>query len=330
MVKRLFILAAAILALSACGGRGKSLLPNVSGKAGEVVAVIDKDSWEGAVGGALRDALAGDCPYLAQREPLFALTNVPPGSFTNMFKVHRNLVLINIDPHVPSPGVFYKYDQWAHPQAVVQVSAADRDAALALVMNDGAKMAEFFEQAERNRIIANAKLYEELSVAEAVRKVTGGGALHCPTGYKIKRLTDNFLWAADERQYTNQAILVYRYPAEGDVFTKEAIIAKRNEILGANIPGMFENTYMTTSEGIEPTVRSLSYKGIDFMETRGFWEVHNDYMGGPFVSHSFYSKDGSEIIVLEAFVYAPRFDKRQYFRQVESLIWSFEWEDEKS
>ena len=330
MKARIFILTVIALVAAGCGGRGKSLLPNVSGKAGEVVAVIDKDSWEGAVGGALRDALASDCPYLAQREPLFSLTNVPPGSFTNMFKVHRNLVLINIDPQVANPGVYYKYDQWAHPQAVVQVSAADRDAALALVMNDGAKMAEFFEQAERNRIIANAKLYEELTVAEAVRKVTGGGALHCPTGYKIKKLTDNFLWAADERQYTNQAILVYRYPATEDPFTKESIIAKRNEILGANIPGMFENTYMTTSEGIAPTVKSLSYHDIDFMETRGFWEVHNDYMGGPFVSHSFYSRDGSEIIVLEAFVYAPRFDKRQYFRQVESLLWSFEWEKEKS
>ena len=48
-------------------------------------------------------------------------------------------------------------------------------------------------------------------------------------------------------------------------------------------------------------------------------------MGGPFVSHSFYSQDGSEIIVTEAFLYAPRYDKRQYLRQVESLLYSFEW-----
>ena len=51
-------------------------------------------------------------------------------------------------------------------------------------------------------------------------------------------------------------------------------------------------------------------------------------MGGPFVSHSFYSRDGKDIIVLEAFVFAPRYDKRQYLRQVESLLYSFEWEDE--
>ena len=54
--------------------------------------------------------------------------------------------------------------------------------------------------------------------------------------------------------------------------------------------------------------------------------MHNDFMGGPFVSHSFYSQNGKEIIVVEAFVYAPKYDKRQYLRQVESIIYSFEWE----
>ena len=62
-------------------------------------------------------------------------------------------------------------------------------------------------------------------------------------------------------------------------------------------------------------------------EMRGLWEVHKDYMGGPFISHSFYSPDGKDIIVLEAFVYAPKYDKRNYLRQVESIIYSFEWAD---
>ena len=108
----------------------------------------------------------------------------------------------------------------------------------------------------------------------------------------------------------------------------ESIIAKRNQMLQENVPGMFENTYMTTAEYITPTVEFIRYKGRDFAQTRGYWEVYNDFMGGPFVSHSFYNQDGSEIIVLEAFVYAPRYDKRQYLRQVESILYSFEWKKE--
>ena len=322
---------ALVLALSGCKQGGKrALLPNVSGKAGEVLVTIEREQWEGNLGVAIRDALAADTPYLAQREPLFVLSNVPPGSFNNMFKMHRNLLLVNINPQNATNGVVYKNNLWAQPQAVVQVNAADQDQALSLFQEAAPVIAEFFEQSERDRIIANSKLYEERALQAPVEKVTGG-ILHFPTGYRCRKYTDNFVWIADEKQYTNQTVLVYKYPAGGDnVFALENIIAARNAVMQENVPGMFEGSYMTTSTAQEPTTRSLRYHGIDFMETRGFWEVHGDFMGGPFVSHSFYSQDGKDIIVLEAFVFAPRYDKRQYLRQVESILYSFEWKkDEK-
>jgi len=324
---RLLIIAAAcIAALTSCKGKsGRQLLPNVSGKAGEVMVVIDRAQWEGNLGVAIRETLAGDTPFLAQREPLFNLSNVPPGSFDNMFKVHRNLLLVNINPQNVSNGVVYKNNVWAQPQAVVQINAADPEQALSLFTEAGPIIAEFVEQSERDRIIANAKLYEERELQEPVINVTGG-MLHFPSGYRCRKFTDDFVWIADEKQYTNQTVLVYKYPAEGsDVFKLENIIAARNAVMQANVPGMFDGSYMTTSTALPPTTRSLRYHGRDFMETRGFWEVHGDFMGGPFVSHSFYSPDGKDIIVLEAFVYAPRYDKRQYLRQVESLLYSFEW-----
>ena len=81
-IVKITALVAVVLALAGCkGGNRGQLLPNVSGKAGEIVVVIDKDNWEGEIGNALRGILAEDCPYLAQREPLFNLANVPPGSF---------------------------------------------------------------------------------------------------------------------------------------------------------------------------------------------------------------------------------------------------------
>ena len=325
-MKRLFwALMACLLVLTGCKNNTKNLLPNVSGKAGEVLVVIERSEWEADLGVAIREALAGDTPYLAQREPLFALSNVPAGSFSSIFKVHRNLLLVNINPQNATNGIVYKNNVWARPQALVQLSAADAPQALALFKEAAPMIAEFFEQAERDRIIANAKLYEEDALQEPVQKVTGG-ILHFPSGYRCRKFTDDFVWIADEKQYTNQTVLIYKYPVSGpDVFTLENIIRQRNEIMKANVPGMFENSYMTTSTAQEPTTRSLRYHGRDFMETRGFWEVHGDFMGGPFVSHSFYSQDGKDIIVLEAFVFAPRYDKRQYLRQVEALLYSFEW-----
>ena len=328
-MKRALLFCAIALAVCAVSCKNKAtgkLLPNVSGKAGEIVLVIDRENWEGNIGSAFREILSGDTPYLAQREPLFTLANVPPTSFNNMFKMHRNIIILNINPQNQKTGIIYRTDEWAHPQSIAQLDAWDEAGALEILSENGAVLAEYFEQAERNRIIANCMLYEEVPLREPVQKVTGG-MLHFPSGYKLRKVTDDFAWIADEKQYTNQTVLVYRYPVNGDagVFELSHMIAKRNEIMKASVPGMFEGTYMTTSTAITPVTRPMRYRGRDFMETRGFWEVEGDFMGGPFVSHSFYSPDGQWIIVLEAFVYAPRYDKRQYLRQVESILYSFEW-----
>ena len=314
---------AALLALAGCKN-AKTLLPSVSGKAGEIIVVMEKPDWEDTLGNDVRDLLAHDCPWLAQKEPLYSLVNVVPSAFVDLFKVHRNILLFIVNPQVDSAGIIYKHDMWAQPQCVIQISAPDSEQASALLREKGPMIVSSIEQAERDRVIRNTLRYEETSI---YRKLAGefGGAPHFPTGYKIRKVTDDFAWIADDKEGVYQDVLIYRYPTEQDPFQLEKILAHRNEVMKENVPGMFDGTYMTTSEFFPPTVEYLKYKGRDLAQTRGMWEVQNDFMGGPFVSHSFYSPDGSEIIVAEAFVYAPRFEKRQYLRQVESILYSWEW-----
>lgn len=330
-MKALKYMAAAVIALAAlCSCNQKkarhALLPNISGKAGEVVVVIDKANWEGAVGNALRDSLTCETPYLPQREPLFTLVNVPQSGFTNMFQIHRNIIMVNISSSVTEPGVVYRKDVWARPQTVININAADAEYAVRLIQENSAYITATLEQAERDRIIANSKRYEERKLAPVVTEMIGGSP-HFPSGYQLKKKTADFIWIAYEVQYVTQGILIYKYPvAEGEnMLDPDNLLEKTNEVLKNNVPGMFDNTYMTVSSFAKPTVEYKKYKGLEFAEMRGFWEVYNDYMGGPFVSHSFYSRDGKDVIVLLGFVYAPKYDKRQYLRQVESVIYSFEW-----
>lgn len=151
------VMAICILAMVSCGGRKKALLPNVSGKAGEVIVVIDKADWEGAVGTAIRDTLAADCPYLPQREPLYSLVNVAPGGFGSMFQIHRNIIILNISPKVTNPGLVLQQDVWATPQCIIRINAADSDSALELFKENAGKIITTLEQAERDRIIINSK-----------------------------------------------------------------------------------------------------------------------------------------------------------------------------
>ena len=322
--RQLFLLLlSAIMAMPGCKSTG-SLLPSVSGKAGEIIVVMEKPDWEDTLGSDVRDLLACDCPWLAQKEPLYNLVNVVPSAFVDLFKVHRNIILFQVGPQIDTTGIIYKHDVWASPQCVIQLSAPTSAQASELLKEKGPMIISSFEQAERDRVIRNTRRYEERDIYPAVAQVFGGSP-HFPSGYKLRKITDDFAWIADDKQ-VYQDVFIYRYPVEADPFTLDKIVTHRNAILKENVPGMFDGTYMTTSEFFTPTLEYLKYRGRDLVQVRGMWEVQNDFMGGPFVSHSFYSPDGSEIYVAEAWVYAPQFDKRQYLRQVESVLYSWEWE----
>lgn len=325
---RLMAIAFAALAMISCNSNKtrKALLPNISGKAGEVLVVIDKGYWEGAVGAALRDSLAADCPYLPQREAMYNLVNVAPSGFGNMFQVHRNIIIVNISKDVTEPEVVFKQDAWAAPQCVIRINASDSETAVQLIKENSGKIIKLLETAERDRVIRNAKKYEELKLAPIVTEMVGGSP-HFPSGYQLKKKTSDFIWISYDIQYVTQNVLIYKYPVvEGEnMLDLDNILEENAEVLKENVPGMFENTWMVTSPIIKPGIEYIKYKGRDFAELRGLWEVHNDFMGGPFVAHAFYSPDGKEVIVLEGFVYAPKYDKRHYLRQVESILYSFEW-----
>lgn len=327
----LTIIAAALSAVSCKNADRKPLLPNVSGKAGEVLVVINKEYWEGNIGNELRDLLASDCPYLPQKEPLYTLINITPGAFTDIFQIHRNIFFVNIDSSVTQPGIIFRTDVWASPQCFIGVNAPDSETAYQLIKDNGQKILSTLEQAERDRVIVNSIKYEEVSLRPAVSKLTGG-ILHFPGGYTIKKQTDNFLWISYDTQYTTQGFLIFKFPASGTAedFSLDTLITRTNEFMKANVPGMFENTYMTISNVVTPDLQYVKYKDRQFAQMRGLWEVYNDYMGGPFVSHAFYSRDGKDVIVLVSFVYAAKYEKRHYLRQVESILYSFEWDNNQT
>jgi len=322
---KLLLILVSIVSIQSCKCTGgPQLMPNVSGKAGEVVIVIGKGAWETEVGAALRTALASDEPFLPQKEPMFTLVNIPESAFSRIFQTHRNVVIIKILPNLEEPKIVFQENVWAAPQIVVTISASTESEIAKLVLQQQDRLAGAILMAERNRNIQNAKRYEERALRAVVTSEFGGSP-YFPKGYSIKKKTDNFIWISYETTYTNQGVFIYRFPYKDSTdFYPENLIARRNEVLFKNVPGQIEKSYMTTNINQEPSLRWIHYNKRDFAELRGLWEVQNDFMGGPFISHFFMDQDKQNIIALEAFVYAPRYDKRNYLRQVESLIYSFE------
>lgn len=307
----------------------KALLPNISGKPGEIIVVISKGYWDSSLGNTLRDSLEIEFPFLPQSEPMYELVNVAPNGFTSMFQIHRNIIVANVSPDVTEPGAIYKNDVWAAPQCVIRLNAPTEEIAIELFQQNCEKIKAVLEQAERARVIANTKRYEQRDLAPIVTAMVGGSP-HFPSGYRLKGRSENFLWITYDPQFSEQSILIYKYPViEGvDMMSPEALLQAQSKMMQEHVPGMRDDSYMIINPIIAPSVGYKKYGPHQFAEIRGLWEVHNDYMGGPFVSHVFYTPDGKDLILMEAFVYAPKYEKKNYLKQVESVLYSFEWKKE--
>lgn len=333
MRNRIFFRTAVLLLLSAlvltaCNRKPKDreqYLPNITGNAGEVLVVINKGYWEGELGSTLREILAGEYPFLPQREAVFKLFNATPGGFIGSYLLHRNIVIVNVSPEVDTTGIRMTRNSWAKPQVIVTVSATTPEEASELISGNRELIVNTIEQAERDRLIASSKKYEDKEVRMAVTENIGGSP-YFPTGFTMKKNTPEFMWISQETTYVNQGILIFKFPyTDSSQLTPEYLKNKLHDLWQANVPGMRENSYMTFNKVIDPGFNNIEYNGQTMVEMRGLWEVENDYMGGPFVCHIFPDPARENIIILNAFVYAPKYDKRKYLRQVESIIYSFDW-----
>jgi hypothetical protein len=84
---------------------------------------------------------------------------------------------------------------------------------------------------------------------------------------------------------------------------------------------------MTTAKYVMPMLEIKKFKDLQYGELRGLWELVNDFMGGPFVSRSYVDANRRRIVTVEGYVYAPRFEKRDYIRRVLGIINTFSLND---
>jgi len=306
------------------GKKGENLLPNPLGTAGDILVVLETGGGEvDTLWSTIQTVLAAEYPYLPQPEPTFTLVKMPPKLFTGV-RGYRNILILKIDKAVfPASKMLLRYDVWASPQLVVTVVGPSPAEIAAYILKERERIVAIFEQAERDRQMV---IYNRLpdQKIQLLLKQKFGISLSLPNGYKINRKADDFVWLSYETPFTSLGIMVYTYPYKSDsTFTKNYLIAKRNAYTQKYIPGPSKGSYMITGHFYEPAVTPTMFKDRYFAILRGLWEVKNDYMGGPFISFTTLDEKNNRVITVEGYVYAPKDEKRNYLRQVESVLYSF-------
>lgn len=323
MQRLIFILLALLIA--SCGQREGGGKPAASGKAGEMIVVMNKARWEGQAGEIVRGVFASYVPMLPQAEPQFNLYQIEHTSFADLFQPHRNIFIVDFDPSLEKGRMELKRDQWSYPQMIINVKVPDEESLKRIMDTNGESFIEHYLKTERERL-NNA--YRRMINGEARDIVRERLKLdiNVPDGFFVAKQSEDFVWlrqtgTRDELELgVMLSVRPYRDP---DVdFASSTIWERRNSITRAHIPGTFPGTYMTTYPDIPPLFRPLSFNGMYAVEARGLWKVQNDHMGGPFINITFVDEKNGRIITLDGFVYAPKFDKRDYLRQVEALMYS--------
>jgi len=91
-------------------------------------------------------------------------------------------------------------------------------------------------------------------------------------------------------------------------------------ITGKYIQGARDNSYMQVYEEYSPETQEINLNGSYAMEYRGLWNMANDFMGGPFLHYTFVDEKNNRVVNLDAFVFAPKFNKREYLRELEAIL----------
>ena len=127
-----------------------------------------------------------------------------------------------------------------------------------------------------------------------------------------------FVWLSDNAASGMQSICVYSYP--GYDRSTPTLVAKRDSVMRANIPGEEDGMYMRTSRRAPVYGKETNSNGRRATELRGLWEMAGDAMGGPFVCIATADSSRGRTIVAEGFVYAPEKTKRNLIRQIEAAL----------
>lgn len=312
---------------ASCQKDGKSIVtPVSSGRPYEVLVVADDKCWN-SPDSALFHVLDTDVPGLPQPERSFRISRIRPEYFDRSTRLFRNIIIADIQDIYTQTKFKYTRDAYSSPQMIMTIQSPNQEEFAEYVSRNGQVIIDFFTRAEMNREV---KLLEKKhnDVLSAKVQSLFDCDIWMPVELASYKVGQQFLWASSNLNDLNFVIYTYPYTSK-ETFTKAYFIEKRDSVMKAHIPGAKEGMYMVTADSIFVEARNIAVQGDYAYEVRGLWEMENDAMGGPFVSHVRVDRTNGRIVVVEGFVYNPGKLKRDQIRKLNAALYTLKLPQEK-
>ena len=302
---------------------GNLLTPVSSVNPYEVMVVADDSVWTGYAGQAIQHILDKPLRGLPQDEPQFHKSHIEEKHYDHITNLFRNIFRIEIGKQYTMAKMVVEKDVHSTPQLIMTLHAPNQFEASVYITEHTKGIESLITSEEINREANDLYFKHNIKFAKAVKEMFDC-EFYIPVDIKKMKIGDDFIWASDDGLSSIQNICIYSLPYVSEkMFTKKPYIALRDTIMKRNIPGGHEGQWMQTNPEFVWT-KNISVNGQYAMEARGLWEMRNDAMGGPFVSHSRIDQKNGRVIVVEGFVYAPDKMKRTMLRRLEAALYTLE------
>lgn len=323
------------LCISCDSGKPGSGLRSYSGAPGELIIVAGDYYWNSVVGETIKDVFLAPIPALPQAEPNLTLHQVTEQNFKGIFKNHRNIMKVVIKDFAQEKvsRVDVEKSVWARGQLLITIYADSEQTFLQLFEENGQSILDIINEEERNRGIGKHKKRPAPGAQEALITQFGIESV-IPEGFQVIKKDSAFVWIRNDMirnvggtsHEIKQNLLVYTETyTDTAMLNEEYISALRDKVTRKHVPGPKKGSYMTTEYLIAPKSRVTQMNGVYAKEVRGLWKLENGFMGGPFISTTSVDTLSNQVITAVGFVFAPKFDKREYLREMESVVYSLKF-----
>ena len=313
---RIFKAFLSVLILVSCDKEVKNFKPQSSGRINSISVIIDKPSWDGKIGDAIREKYASEFIGLPQVEEAFTLNYIPYEAFTGFGRTARNIIYIN-KKKKDKPRMIR--DRYARPQLFLEVSGLDNESIIQGISSSFEFSSAQFQNGEitenKNRIL------------NSLLKDTGLDSLNIslkiPSAYSLFKNEPKTVWLQKPLKNGTSNLIVKDLKSSVSDFEKinlNDVVSLRDSIGKEFIPGRVENSYMITEKEYLPYISYQTVNGFKAIETRGTWEVKGDYMGGPFINYIIKDTLNKSLMYVEGFVFSPSQRKRDKMIELEAVI----------
>lgn len=325
-----FLLLLVSFLLFSCSGEQitqQDIIPTSVGLHGEVVVVMNQSDWDGKPGESILQFLENPYPRLPQYEPMFSVVFQNIATYEKFYQKHHTVIMVDIRDHIDyqkGGRIKVSRDQDAIGQVRYVMGAKNWQDFVELCTNKGSELAKSIHEEQLKRVRVQLKRFHSKELQKIARD-TAGVQIDLIHGFYLAESNADFTWFRKGKSKTTPELqeeyYIYRTPYVSDqAFSLESLIQMRDSVLANHVKADVPDGEMSTEIRFEVMLDTISHNGKFATLMKGLWKIPAKFMGGPFVSLSFLDKEAQEIITIEGNVYAPHDKKREFMREIESIV----------